>query len=59
MIKFPDELNYANIFFQDEINVGTGHVKSTDLVIAKYLHLIGCLSYCNSLSHDDSNILFT
>ena len=38
MIKFTDELNYANIFFQDEMNVGTGHVKSTDLVIGKYLH---------------------
>ena len=26
------------------------------MVINKYLHLIGCLSYCNSLSHDASNI---
>ena len=43
LIKFTDELNYVTIFFQHEINVGTGHVKSTDLVIVKYLHLIGCL----------------
>ena len=42
--KFNDELNDVTIFFQDEINVGTGHVKFTDLVTNKYLHLFGCLS---------------
>ena len=39
-----DELNVVTLFFQDEINVGTGHVKFTDLVIIKYLLLFGCPS---------------
>ena len=42
---FTDDLNYVTNFFQDEINVGIGHVKFTDLGIVKYLHLIRCLSY--------------
>ena len=54
--KFTDDLNYVTIFFQGEINVGIGHVKFTDLVIVKYLHLIQCLSYRNSLSHNAFNI---
>ena len=45
MIRFTDDLNYVTLFLQDEINVGTGHLKFTDLVIVKYLHLIGCISY--------------
>ena len=46
-------MTYVTIFFQD---VGTGLIKFTDLVIVKNLHLIGCLYYWNSLSHDASNI---
>ena len=41
--KFTDKLNYVTIFFQDEINVETGHVNFTDLVILKYLRFL-CLS---------------
>ena len=44
LIKFTDELNDVTFFFKDEINVGTGHVKFTDLAIVKYMHLFKCLS---------------
>ena len=30
-------MNDVNLLFQDEINVGTGHVKFTDLAIVNYM----------------------
>ena len=44
MIRFTGELNDATLFFQDEINVGTGHLKFTYLIIVKYLYFFGCFS---------------
>ena len=63
-IKFTDKFYYETIFFQDEINVETGHVNFTDLVIHKYLHFYifhhNLFYYrfpcCISLSHDAPHI---